>query len=125
MKKALSVFVMFMTVLSFNGCITTPICVSPAASHFQGRMVIENLGHCTGSDSACSVFGLYMIGRPDIGKAVKEAVESRKGDALINVRCYEKWSYYLFFSVNTVIVEGDAVKLSASSGDTEKKPRGK
>lgn len=93
-------------------CITTPVGITSSVSPVHDKKIEKNLGKTQGSDSAFSVLNLWMIGRPDINDAIKEAVQKKGGDTLINVRTYEKFTSYLLFSTTTVIVEGEAVKLS-------------
>jgi hypothetical protein len=95
-----------------QACSTTPICAVSSVVPLEGKTVAENLGKTRGTDSAVSVLGLYMIGRPDIDSAVKDAVKDKNADTLINVRCYEKSSYFVLFSITTVIVEGEAVTFT-------------
>ncbi len=45
-----------------------------------------------------SFLGLWMIGRPDIGEAIDEALRKRQGTALVNVRCYETYRWFVLFS---------------------------
>ena len=89
-----------------------------------GKTVAENLGKVQGSDTAFSFLGLFMFGRPDIDMAIKDALQSKSGDTLINVRCYETSRWFLLLGTNTVIVEGEAVKFGAAP-ENEKKGRGK
>jgi len=124
MKRTGIYVLILITGIFLSACSTTPVCVTSSLTPLQGRAVTENLGHCTGSDSAWSILGLFMIGRPDINSAINRALKSKKGDTLINVRCYETYSYFLFFSWTTVTVEGDAIKIAAPADD-EKKGRGK
>ncbi|MCL2025607.1 MAG: hypothetical protein FWG92_02250 [Leptospirales bacterium] len=98
--------------LSLAGCSTTPICLTSAITPLDGKNIDANLGKAKGSDTAYSVLGLFMIGRPDIGTAVNNALTSSGGDTLINVRCYQTYYYFFFWSSSTVVVQGDAVKLS-------------
>jgi hypothetical protein len=95
-------------------CSTAPVCVTSSVTPLQGKTITENLGKTKGSDSAFSILALYMIGRPDLDAALKEAIQAKGGDTLINVRCYETWSWFILFSITTVKVEGDAVKLGAA-----------
>ena len=92
-------------------CSTTPVCIAPSTTHIPRGATIENLGHVTGSSSTWSLFGLWMWGRPDLSEAIDLARESKNGDAIINVTCYETEKYYLFMSITTVWVEGYAVKI--------------
>ncbi len=108
-----------------SGCSTSPVCVTSSLTPLQGKTVTGNLGECSGSDTAWSILGIYMIGRPDINRAVQKALDSKKGDTMINVRCYETYSYFLFFSTSTVTVEGDAIKFAEPAVAEEKKGKGK
>lgn len=113
------------TALLLSACSTTPVCVTSSLTPLQGKTVAENLGACKGSDTAWSILGIYMIGRPDINFAIKEALDSKKGDTMINVRCYETYGYFLFFSRSTVTVEGDAIKFSEPVETVDKKGKGR
>ena len=95
-------------------CTTAPICATASITPLQGKLVAENLGNAEGSDTAISILGLFMIGRPDIDRAITKAVSAKNGDTLINVRCYETSSYFILFSLTTVKVEGDAIKFAAA-----------
>lgn len=103
-------------------CSTTPISISQSSIPLYDKTVTENLGRVEGTDSAYSVLGLWMIGRPDIERAMNAAIKQKNGDALINIRCYETWSYYILFSRDTVMVEGEAIKLIQDSAAKSVKP---
>jgi len=98
--------------LFITGCITTPVCITSSNTPMVGKTVQENLGTTRGSDSAISILGLWMLGRPDTGAAIDEAITEKNADALINVQCYQEKSYYFLFSLTTVIVEGEAVQFT-------------
>ena len=124
--KKFFLFIMAITLcIMLNGCVTSPVCVTSTLTPLQGRTVTENLGRCSGSDTAWSILGIYMIGRPDINLAIKAALDSKKGDTMINVRCYETYGYFLFFSTTTVTVEGDAIKFAEPAVAGDKKGKGK
>jgi hypothetical protein len=106
-------------------CSTVPICITPSNMPLHDKSVSENLGKTEGKDSAYSILGLFMIGRPDIEAAMKEAIKAKNGDALINIRCYETSVYFILFSVNTVRVEGEAVKFAAVADAHKEKERKK
>jgi len=110
--KKITIGVFAILLLSFAGCTTTPVCLAPSITPLEGKTVGANLGPAEGSDWTFSVLGLFMAGRPDIGKAVNNALSSSGGDTLINVYCYEVYHYYFLFSTNKVVVQGNAVKLS-------------
>jgi hypothetical protein len=103
---------LFAAIMLLTACITSPIAITPSNTPLQGVQVTENLGKTEGSDTAYSILGIFMIGRPDIETALTNAVKAKNGDALINVRCYETFSYFILFSMNTVKVEGEAIKFA-------------
>jgi hypothetical protein len=105
------IFFITATVLLFGSCSTTPISYTSSVTPMEGKRVTEYLGKSTGKDSAYSILGLYMIGRPDLDLALKSAIEKKGGDTLINVSCYETYAWFIFFSRTTVSVEGEAVKF--------------
>lgn len=85
--------------------------MTSSSTPIQGKKIAENLGKAEGSDGSFSVFNLFSIGRPDIDKAIDEAVKSKDGDALINVRMYEKTYFLILVTYTQVIVTGDVVKF--------------
>ncbi|MCX7679170.1 MAG: hypothetical protein N2316_08110 [Spirochaetes bacterium] len=92
-------------------CVTTPLCISPSTIPIHGKMNLEKLGKTSGSSHAWSIFGLWMIGRPDMKIAIDEALRTKNAMALIDITCYETWRYFLLFSITTVYVEGEAVRI--------------
>lgn len=86
--------------------------MTASSTPLHNKVIVENLGQSEGSDWSWSLLGLWSIGRPDIDKAINEAIASKNGDALINVRWYEKHYYFVLFSVNKVIVTGQVIKTA-------------
>jgi len=76
----------------------------------EGKKIVP-LGTTSGSDSAYSVLGLWMIGRPDTYKALQKALKKKNADTIVHGIGYTTNYWFLLFSVKTVTVEGDAVKL--------------
>ncbi len=110
--------------LFLAGCVTTPVCITSSNTPVNGKTIEENMGTTRGSDSAVSIFGLWMVGRPDTGVAIDEAIENKKADALVNVQCYQETSYYILFSLTRVVVEGEAVKFALKEdGNVKKRTR--
>ena len=105
------------------GCSTVPVASTSSATPLGGKTIEENLGKVKGSDSAYSILGLWMIGRPDMDTAMKEALAAKGGDALTNVRIYKRWSYFILFDCTTVIVEADAVKFAQEKSSPAKGAR--
>jgi hypothetical protein len=125
MKTKFFTIILMSGALFFTACSTAPVCVTSSVTPMQGKVIIENLGKAEGSDTAVSILGLYMIGRPDLDLAIKNALAVKGGDTLINVRCYETSGYFLLFSINTVKVEGEAVKFTIEGADSKDKKRDK
>lgn len=116
MKRSFILIGLMISFAAGVACSTVPISATSTLTPLEGKTVAENLGKTKGTDSAFSVLGLYMIGRPDIDLAMKEALAAKQADTLINVRLYQRWSYFLLFDYTTVIVEGDAVKFAPEKG---------
>jgi len=92
-----------------TSCITTPVTVTSSTTPLHDKKIFANYGRVQGSHRAWSVFGLWMIGRPDIDLAIQDALKKNGGDALINVTCYETAAWFFVVSSHTVVVEGEAV----------------
>ncbi len=112
----------FVILLLLSSCMTVPVTVTSSTTPVYGKKISENLGRVQGSHKAYSVFCLWMVKRPDIDRAIEDALKEKGGDALINVTCYEKNYYFLFVGMHKVIVEGDAVKFTTAEQEDEKKP---
>jgi hypothetical protein len=103
-------------------CVTIPVGLTSSTTPLQNKVVENNLGAVSGTDTTWSLFCLWMFGRPDIEEAIQDALSQKKGDALINVRCYRTASYWVLFGIHSVRVEGDAVVLKdAEAADAKKK----
>jgi|SRR5208337_2900408 len=101
-------------------CITTPVTVTSSTTPMHDKKISSNYGRVQGSHRVWSVFGLWMVGRPDIDIAIQEALKKNGGDALINVTCYETTAWFFFVSSHTVVVEGEAVALVKEAPESEK-----
>ncbi len=121
--KKITFYAALAAVLFLNACSTSPICVTSSVTPLQGKIMAENLGKTDGEDTAYSILGLFMIGRPDLDLAIKNAVNKKSADTLINVNCYETWGWFLLFTSTTVKVEGDAIKFTAQDSETKGKKR--
>lgn len=122
-KKVITIVILSL-MLFLAGCVTTPVCITSSNTPVNGKTIEENMGTTRGSDSAVSILGLWMLGRPDTGVAIEEAIERKKADALVNVQCYQETSYFILFSLTTVVVEGEAVKFASNEdGNVKKRTR--
>lgn len=109
----LSQSIILLLIITTMGCVT-PMGMTSSSTPLHNRVIVENLGSSEGTDWSWSLFGLWSVGRPDIDKAINEAIASKNGDTLINVRWYEKSYYFIFFSINKIIVTGQVVKTTTS-----------
>jgi hypothetical protein len=107
-------------ILSQSACITSPVTVTSSTTPIHDKKITSNYGRVQGSHRAWSVFGLWMIGRPDIDIAIQDALMKNGGDALINVTCYETTAWFFFVSSHTVVVEGEAVTLMKETPTEER-----
>jgi len=123
MKHISLVFILMIIILASAGCTTSPVCITSSVTPMEGKVVEENLGRCHGSDTAYSFLGLFMFGKPDLDAAIKDALKEKKGDTLINVRCYETTGYFIIFSATTVTVEGEAVRLAGEEAQSGRRRR--
>ena len=107
-----------------TSCITTPVAVTSSTTPLQDKKIAMNYGPVKGTDRTWSLFGLWMIGRPDIDRAIKDALKQKGGDALINLTCYEKTAWYFFFAFHYVVVEGEAISFERKEAPAEKGKKG-
>lgn len=102
-------FMIIITLSCMIGCVT-PMGMTSSSTPLHNRVMVENLGPAEGNDWSWSLLGLWSFGMPDMDKAINNAIASKNGDALINVRWYEKHYYFVLFSVTKVIVTGQVIK---------------
>lgn len=107
-------------VLSQTGCMTSPVTVTASTTPVHDKKITMNYGPVQGYHRVWSVFGLWMVGRPDIDLAIQDALKKKGGDALINVSCYEKTSWFFFVSEHRVVVEGEAVSFDKGVPEKDK-----
>ncbi len=119
-KSRVSFLILLAALLLPCGCITSPVAVTSSTTPVHDKKIIMNYGPVQGTHRVWSVFGLWMVGRPDIDLAIQDALKKKGGDALINVSCYQKTSWFLFVSENKVVVEGEAVSFDAGGSDKDK-----
>ncbi len=118
-KWILFIFLMAALLMQW-ACITSPVTMTSSTTPVHDKKIIMNYGPVQGSHRVWSVFGLWMVGRPDIDLAIQDALKKKGGDALINVSCYEKTSWFFFVSMHKVVVEGEAVSFDKTAIEKEK-----
>ena len=95
--KQLTILISIALVAAFlSSCITTPVTVTSSTTLMQDKKITMNYGPVQGTNRTWSLFGLWMIGRPDIDKAIQDALKKKGGDALINRDMLRKDRLVLF-----------------------------
>ena len=120
MKQSTILVSITLVAVLVTSCITTPVTVTSSTTPMQDKKITMNYGPVQGMNRTWSLFGLWMIGRPDIDKAIQDALKKKGGDTLINVTCYEKTAWYFLFSFHWVVVEGEAISFEKKEQVTGK-----
>ena len=110
-KKYSTAAIALIGTLLFTACASTPVPKLQSTVPIAEGTKYENLGRSSGSSSTWSFLGLWMRGRPDVDRAFAEAIDKKKGDAMIDVTCRERTLWFILFSVTTVKVQGEVVKF--------------
>ncbi|MCP4133917.1 MAG: hypothetical protein GY754_23305 [bacterium] len=110
-EKSIILVIIISMLIMFSGCISTPVGISTSTTPLHNKTIVKNLGKAEGSDGSLDILMIISVSRPDIDAAIKEAVDSKGGDALINVRVYQEVSYFLLLSYTKVVVTGEVVKF--------------
>ena len=93
------------------GCAHMPGGVAASTTPLEGRKY-TNLGPARQSDSRIALFGILPIsGSNTIRGAIRKAVSSRGGDAMINVTVEAYSQYWILFSRDVTAVEGDVIRF--------------
>ncbi len=119
-RKRVAFISLMMALLMQWACITSPVTLTSSSTPVHDKKINMNYGPVQGSHRVWSVFGLWMVGRPDIDLAIQDALKQKGGDALINVSCYQKTSWFFFVSMHKVVVEGEAVSFDKGAPDKDK-----
>ena len=105
------VFVSFLGVM-LAGCMHLPGGIAASTTPIDGRPYV-NLGRVKQTDSMFALFGIFAMGSPNtIRKAIDQALQSRGGDAMINVTVEYTTHYVVLFNRYMTIVEGDVIRFT-------------
>lgn len=108
--KASLVFVILVVVAS--GCAHRPGGVAPSNVPIDGRKYTV-VGHAVETDSCVRLLGILPLsGSNSIRTAMNEAIQDRQGDAMINITAEGYSQYWILFSRDAIIVEGDVIKFA-------------
>ncbi len=100
-------------------------CVSPrgvAVSNIpvNPEQIDKNLGRAEAADKAWHIF-MIPLKRPDIARAIEKGVQSKEGDAMINIQLYEKNINFILFGCTSAVVTGEVIKLKKIEPPATKK----
>ena len=102
--------------LAVSGCMTYPISLSGTSTYIGGNDRVTEIGPASGSAFGGVVFGL-PIGEPNqVGNALKRALKSSGGDALIEVKVEYKIYNLMIGTLMRTKVYGTAVKVRKRGG---------
>jgi len=109
-----SIIVLIFTALSLSvlsGCVMMPGGVAASSTPINGRDYVE-LGRASETDSRVYLLWfLPVTGANTIRDAINEAVDSRNGDALINVTVESYSQWWVLFSRHVTRVEGEVIRF--------------
>ena len=107
---SITVFARFVAVF-IAGCVMAPGGVAPSTTPIEGRKYTE-LGRVVETDSRIYLFGFIPItGANYIRDAVNEAVESRGGDAMINVTVESYFQWWVVLTRFVTRVDGEVIRF--------------
>ncbi|MFH0977565.1 MAG: hypothetical protein V1874_17435 [Spirochaetota bacterium] len=115
------IFYSILIIITISSCATAPVCITSSNTPLNDKKISENLGKVEGeSDSwTISLFCLWTLGKPDIQSAIDNALSKKKGDALINIKCYEDGYNFILFGLTKVKIEGEAVIFQKQSEEPD------
>lgn len=114
MKKSLpivGVALMLAGALALTGCMTYPLTVSPSTRPITANDAVTEIGPANGSAWTTILFGMPLGEQHQVGPALKRALESSGGDALIEVKMEYHVYNFLLFTVLRTDIYGTAVKI--------------
>ncbi len=114
---------MILLAATLVACVT-PMGMAPSNVPVTQEQISKTLGPAEGTSSAWSFspLCLFSFGHPDFDEAIKMALDSSQGDALIDIRWYKKDACLLFATWDKLYLSGTAVKIRPR-GETEVKKR--
>ena len=108
MKSILSICLIL---ICLTGCAMIPGGVAPSNTPINGRSYTE-LGYAKETDSRIYLLGLLPISGADtIRDAIDEAIDSKQGDALINITVETFGQYWILWSRVATRVEGNVIRF--------------
>ena len=100
-----------LVLILLSGCAMIPGGVAPSNTPINGRDYTE-LGYAKETDSRIYLLGLLPIsGSNTIRDAIEEAIDSKHGDALINITVETYGQYWILWSRVATRVEGNVIRF--------------
>ncbi len=95
------------------GCTMVPGGVAPSNTPINGRSYTE-LGMADRTDSRVYLLGVIPVtGANTIRDAINDAIQSKNGDALINVSVESYSQWWIILSRHVTRVQGDVIRFTA------------
>ena len=111
MKLITSLALTSLAALLLSGCAMMPGGVAASNTPINGRSYTD-LGHVDRTDSRVYLLGILPIsGANSTQDAINKAIESKNGDALINITVEAYSQYWILFSRYITRVEGNAIRF--------------
>ena len=111
MKSVYTAVCAALTLILLSGCAMIPGGVAPSNTPINGRDYTE-LGYAKETDSRIYLLGLLPIsGSNTIRDAIEEAIDSKNGDALINITVETYGQYWILWSRVATRVEGNVIRF--------------
>lgn len=110
-RRCVSGLMLLMVVGTIAGCAMSPGGIAPSTTPLEGRKY-RNMGRSVATDSRIYLLGILPVtGENSIRDAIEEAVDERRGDAMIGVTIefYSQW--WILFTRYTTRVEGDVIRF--------------
>ena len=106
-------YVFLLLAVLWVGCVHYPGGIAPSTTPIDGRSYIV-LSDTEGTDSYVLLFGFIPIfGSNSTKEAIKDAIESRNGDALIEVTVETTVQWWILFIRQVIKVEGKAIRFTS------------
>ncbi len=111
MKSIYTLICLVLITVFLSGCTMIPGGVAPSNTPINGREYTE-LGYAKETDSRFYLLGILPITGPNtIRDAIQEAIDSKKGDALINITVETYGQYWILWSRVATRVEGNVIRF--------------
>ena len=95
-------------------CATSPGGIAASTTPINGREY-KVLGNVSETSSRVALLGVLPIsGKNSTRDAIESAIESKSGDAMINVTVDAHHEFWLLFTRMVTSIEGDVIKFEAS-----------